>query len=531
MGVCFDSTSGNDYLSLPEISQALGELPAIMDVVLMDACSMSMIEVAYQIKDYANVLVCPEGLGYAPPPYDQYLSSLTSNSSMLPSAFAKKVVTDYINWCNLVANIKNATMSAIDLTEIASLMTTIDDFAIKLKEKETLYHEQISLARNLTEGYRGPIASESGYYIDLYHFAQLTYQNVPDKELRDVANRVMAALSIGNTIIIADNKKLPNSHGLAIYFPNEMTKYEHGSYGTMYEKTTFAIDTSWDEFVKYDLSLRGLTIQTPYSGIQIQVGEDSYTTGADKKLQVFVLPNRCYVINVTTNVPSGSGSRGIFTQWKDEVASNPRTLFVSGTTTLEAEYMTQYQLAVHTDPLGLSPLPNIFPLGPWYNESEFVNCTAQEINGYTFDHWTFNGNDKGRDSSILVKIDTPGIVIAHYVRPPSWWENLLSTVDLKVILALVGLAVTGASVGTAWVRTRKRKSILKAMLDEIDKVYSEFKMNPRKCEGELCMLKNKILEELTHGRISEASHSIMEKRIEKYIEELRKQKRRKSADE
>jgi len=254
VGISYDFTNATDFLSLPELSQALSGLPAIMDIVFLDACSMSMTEVAYQIKDYANVLVGPEGLGIAmvdsrAAPYDDYLSSLTSNSSMLPNDFAKEVVTDYIDWCNSEVAIQNATMSATDLTNITSLMAAIDDFAIKLKEKETFYNNLINSARNLTEGHIGPYGDQSGYYIDLYNFTQLINQSVLDEELQDTADQVMTALE--SIIIIEADKDRPDSHGLSIFFPDEKGKYD--SYGSEYENTTFAEDTPWDEFVKYHL--------------------------------------------------------------------------------------------------------------------------------------------------------------------------------------------------------------------------------------------------------------------------------------
>ncbi|UCG37171.1 MAG: hypothetical protein JSV64_02545, partial [Candidatus Bathyarchaeota archaeon] len=102
MGICFDVTDGTDGLSLPELRDALSELPAIMDLILFDACSMSLAEVAYQIKDYANILIGAEGLGYSPGPYEDYLADLTTIPSMLPSALASVVVTEYMSWCKSV---------------------------------------------------------------------------------------------------------------------------------------------------------------------------------------------------------------------------------------------------------------------------------------------------------------------------------------------------------------------------------------------------------------------------------------------
>jgi hypothetical protein len=688
MGVCFDVTNETDYLSLPELSQALSGLPTIMDVVFIDACSMSMTEVAYQIKDYANVLVGPEGLGYAkvgdsPAPYDNYLSNLISNSSISPNTFAKEIVIDYIDWCDSVY-VPNATISATDLTKITSLMTAIDDFAINLKEKETPYHEQISLARNLTQGYEGPFATDFGHHIDLHHFAQLTYQNVPDEELQNTSYQLM--LSIENAIIIEANKADPNSHGLSIFFPDEKGKYDY--YGNFYEKTAFAIDTPWDELLKYHLSGYVLMIQTPYPSIQVMVNETSYTTDASGKIQVFVLPGS-YTVNVTTTVLTGPDSRGVFTQWNDGPTSNPRTISINGELTLEAEYeiqyrlvidtnfgttdpsvgehwynasspvmisatapsstegeryfwlgwtgtgpgssnstnnpvsitvdapinmtagwrheysltvtslygsptppsewleagtfintsvtspasgptgiryvctgwtgtgsvlasgtstaiaftidrpssiewnwKTQYLLTVRTDPTGLSPQPNFSPQGPWYDSGTLVNLTAKEISEYVFNQWTADGAswDHGVNP-ITFTMDGPYEAIAHYERAQTWWELLRRPENLQIVLGLVGTVFTVALVGTAWVKTRKRRGIVKAFLNEIDDVYSKYKTNPRKCEEELYRLRNTVLEGLTDGKITEENYNIVDNKIDKYMKELKKQKRRKSPNE
>jgi hypothetical protein len=423
-------------------------------------------------------------------------------------------------------------MSATDLTKVTSLMAAFDDFILKLKEKETLYHEQISLARNLTVGYEGPYAGESGYYVDLYDFAQLTYQYVPDEELQKSADQLIAALSTGNVIIIEVDKNHPNSHGLSIFFPNEKKKY-YDSYGSVYEKTSFAIDSGWDKFVKYHLSGCFLTIDTPYSHLSVKVDEESYIADNDGNLKAFVLPGT-HTVNVPTSVlTEPSGSRGVFTQWKDGIKSNQRTILMNGKFTLEATYETQYYLTVNTDPSNLIPQPNISPPGLWYTYNTLVACTTKEISGYVFNHWTIDGTSRDPGTkNITVIMNEPHEATAHYVHARSWLEDFLGTVDLKVMLALVALAVTSASIGTAWVRTRRRRGITKTLLKEIDEVYSRFKMSPQKCEDELCRLRNTILEGLlADGKITEGSYNILEKRIEKYLEELQKQEGRKSADE
>jgi len=410
MGICFDVTSGGNNLTLPELSQASSGLPSIMDVVLIDACSMGMAEVAYQIKDYANVLVSPEGIGWAPAPYDTYLSNLVSDSSMSPRDFSAKVVNDYIDWCWSidVSQIPNATMSAIDLTKIAGLTETIDDFAINLREKETLCHEQISQARNLTQGYPGPFAGQNGSYIDLYHFAQqLARQDSLDEELRNSAYQVMSVLSIGNTIITHEEKADPDSHGLAIFFPDEKEKYD--SFKSTYNRTAFSMDTPWDEFVEYDLSGCVLTIQTPYSGILVKVNEESYMTDAYQKIQVFVA-HGSYTINVTAVVSTGPDSRGVFATWNDNITSNPRTLLVSTALTLEAEYETRYRLIMDANLGTTNPSAGEY----WYRAHSTVpisSTTPITTSGerYVWLGWTGTGTGSynSTDNPASIALDGP----------------------------------------------------------------------------------------------------------------------------
>jgi len=539
MGLCFDSSTPPpiDFLSLPELSQALSGLPAIMDVVLIDACSMSMTEIAYQIKDYANVLVGPEGLGYAPAPYDDYLSTLTSNPSITPSTFAREVVTNYMDWCIRapISNVPNATMSATDLTEITSLIAAIDDFALKLKEKETLYHEQISLARNLTAGYQGPYANQTGNYIDLYHFAQLTYQYVQDEELRNTADQVMTALSIGNAIIIEADKAHPDSHGLSISFPDEKEKYEN--FRSAYEETTFAEDTTWKEFVKHHLDIQTsghvLTIQTPYPDIAVKVDEEAYTTDTEGKLRVFVLTDS-YTVNVPTPVLTEPGSRGVFTKWNDSDTSNPKTLLVNTKLTLEAEYETRYRLIMDANFGTTDPSVGEY----WYKaDSTFwINATALNATSgerYVWLGWTGIGNgsygstdipasitingpinetavwrheyylnvtslyssstptsgwfEAGKSITASVTSPVSGPVGTQYVctgwtgtgsvstfgtntsvtftmnEPSSiTWNWKIQYPFLQIILGFVGIVLTVALVRTAWVRTRRKRRVIKA---------------------------------------------------------------------
>jgi hypothetical protein len=696
MGVCEDITNGSDFLSLPEISDALSGFPVIMDGMLMDACSMGMIEVAYQMRNSANILAGPEGLGYAPAPYDYYLNSLMDDTSISPRTFATKIVDDYRKWCMVNSDqIKNATMTSIDLTKMTTLGATVDDFAVAIKEKEAIYHEQISLARNATKGYPGPLGQQvggdtvyqTGYYIDLYSFAS-EIKNVQDQELKDASDRVMK--TVKDAVIFEFDINDRGTNGLAVYFPAEKSKYDYDSFAAIYETTSFAEDTSWDEFVRQHVSGFIVTIKTGFQGMPVEIDEDFYSTTVENETSVFLQPGS-HTVNVSkTFAPTGDleSVRAIFVQWKDSSSTTATRMFnlEDGDLAFEAEYSleyrltidttflasggqtdppvgtywyaagsnvsvtalppstiigenytvlvwiqrgarnssgtgnpdfiimnepinvtavwrhvysltvisqygtptpsteweeaettincsvtpivagtsgtryvctgwsgtgsvpsfgdsattnltlsqpssiqwnwkTQYLLTVYTDPKGMSPQPSISPAQSWYDGYTNVTCTAEQINGYAFQQWYTEGAnwDVGANP-ITVTMDGPYDLTARYVHAQAWWEILFRQDVLQNVLAILGIGISLSLVGGAWFRSRKRRDIVKTFLTEIDDVHSRFKTDPKKCEEELYRLRNTILEGLTQGKISEENYGIIDRRLDKYMSEISKEK-------
>jgi KaiC/GvpD/RAD55 family RecA-like ATPase len=419
MGFCFDLTS-DDYLSSPEVSRALSDMPGIIDILFLDACSMSMIEIAYQIKDYANVLIGPEGIGYSPGPYDYYLLRLTSNSSILPNTFVEKIVDLYLAWCGLLiteGKIQNATMSATDLTKITALMASLEDFALTLKDKETPHmslilqeHEHIISARTMTHSYRGPYQNDTNNYVDLYHFAQLIRQYTSNEELQTIANQLM--IRIKSAIIKAGNRNHQNSNGLAIFFPIKRRKYT--VFGSEYNQTAFVKQSAWDEFLSYHLSAHVLTIQTPHPDIPIEVLEDSSqlrlknTTDLHGRISIFV-PTSNYTINITDVVMHASSQRRVFTKWNDNYTSNLRTQYVDETLTLQAEYEDQYQLLMNANFGTTNPSIGLH----WYKANSTFEISAtppDKTQGerYILLGWAGTGNGSYNSTDNLTSITMHG---------------------------------------------------------------------------------------------------------------------------
>ena len=94
------------------------------------------------------------------------------------------------------------------------------------------------------------------------------------------------------------------------------------------------------------------------------------------------------------------------------------------------------------------------------------------------------------------------------------------------MLALLVPTIGGAAGLVGWVinaqRQRKRRKLMfREFLGEIDDVYTRFKMNSRQCEAELLRIKEQIMGEFRAETIDPDTYSILDKRIDDYLKEIR----------
>ncbi|MDD5016169.1 MAG: clostripain-related cysteine peptidase [Atribacterota bacterium] len=238
--IAWDYTDGEDKITMPELESALSsidtQIGGKIDVVGMDACLMAMVEVAYQIKDYADILVASEeNVPTAGWPYDTIFDQLVSDPYMSSEELASEIVTNYISNYTSSAVVK----SAIDLNYMDTLAAQLSNLASSIMGDSLTSRAQYILASTKVQYY-------GDYdFIDLYDFCNklLIYSNNSE-----VKNR---ALIIQQTLInycIIDSKyskeEDSDSHGLSIYFP-------YYYYDDYYENTDFSQNTFWNEMLLY----------------------------------------------------------------------------------------------------------------------------------------------------------------------------------------------------------------------------------------------------------------------------------------
>ena len=205
-GCSWDATSGNDNLNLSEMRSALGDISAFigrpLDIMGFDACFMGMTEVAYEVHDYASVMVASEdAVPSSGWPYDAIFTQLTATPDINAAELATIIVDSYY-----IAYVPTSyTMAAIDLTKIDAVVSGLNDLAQALA----------------------------------------VYAGTDAQTVKEYAGTVTTTLDEA-VIYERHGTRWTGSHGLAIYFPKAQ-----GEFDATYNAGTVSLagDTAWDEFL------------------------------------------------------------------------------------------------------------------------------------------------------------------------------------------------------------------------------------------------------------------------------------------
>jgi hypothetical protein len=253
------------------------------DIIGMDACLMSQIEVMAALQPHANYVVGSEevepAIGWA---YAAFLGDLVTNPDMTPADLSRDMVNTYIvddqrildpaaradfmrggspmggffdtgtiSASQLSAQIeRDATLSAIDLGALPDMMQSFNAFAYQLQNDD---QGLIAQARNYAQSYTSLFGRQvPPSYIDLGNFVELMQANTSEQRTSQAAQAVLASLQ--NAVIAekhGGNRK--GSTGLAVYFPNS-TLYSSPlsgprSYTAVAKR--FADESLWDDFLAF----------------------------------------------------------------------------------------------------------------------------------------------------------------------------------------------------------------------------------------------------------------------------------------
>jgi hypothetical protein len=241
--LAYDDTS-RDFLDNAELKRVLTKVKQAtkrkIDLLGFDACLMNLVEVAYQLRDTAGLIVGSQetepGDGW---PYDRVLADLAAKPGMSPAELGATIVRRYVDSYSNDA----VTQSLLDLARMSTMKSVCDALGRALEKAVRNPTEYAAITKAVLNAQR----YEYRDFLDLYDLCSQLKQRCKTQAVKDAAQNVMDALVVGDRRLVAAEKHkggvVSRSRGVSIYFPR-------GDVTVAYPKLDFARATRWDDFLR-----------------------------------------------------------------------------------------------------------------------------------------------------------------------------------------------------------------------------------------------------------------------------------------
>ncbi len=230
-------------MSLSGINKALTNAGTKFDVIGFDACLMATYENAMMLEQHADYLIASEetepGIGWY---YTNWLTHLSSNTSVSTVDLGKEIADDFVKTCNSKCPGQKATLSVVDLAELAnttpSTFKSFADEVVSLCKSDD--YQKVSKAR---AGSRSFAVSSKKDMVDLAH---LGYKIGTESSIA-MADSIVDAVKYNRA-----SSNMANSYGLSIYFPYQTAS---GVNSAAREYAAIGMDDSYTNAIRSFASL------------------------------------------------------------------------------------------------------------------------------------------------------------------------------------------------------------------------------------------------------------------------------------
>ncbi len=310
-------------LTIPGLRKALDDakkqcnLPGKIDILGLDSCLMGMAEVAYEVRDYVEILIGSEGFeantGW---PYDAILDNLRANPDVKAEEFARNIVKEYFKYYSsdyALAGV-STDQSAFDLSKI---QVFADELGGQPEGEDKKIYDRSSESKKTLRNVVRPGGNKSGLsrllkealppkdsrkaralpdhafrekvrdaivlahwkaqgfkneqHLDVYDFCEQLKERIPQNEPIAIAcKKVQRAI---DDLVLASSSSgaaFQYAHGISIFFPwANLTDAAGVSDLAHYQSLEFAKSTRWDEFLKAYLESTQRETRLPRRGKKI----------------------------------------------------------------------------------------------------------------------------------------------------------------------------------------------------------------------------------------------------------------------
>jgi Clostripain family len=225
------------------------ELGQPIDLLGMDACLMSTIEVAYQVRADVTHIVGSEreepGAGW---PYELVLADLAADPDVDGAGLGEIVVRRYIESYRGQSGLWPVTQSAVSTDQAEAVATAINGLAQQLRTSIAQDWPQLLTAQAKAVGFTFDL-------VDLATLASALQAGGSSAEAKEAAKAVADVLS-GDGYVIAEDHlgdEVEGCRGVSVYLPAPPAPVS-----PYYAKLAFADASNWDELLDdYSASVRG----------------------------------------------------------------------------------------------------------------------------------------------------------------------------------------------------------------------------------------------------------------------------------
>jgi Clostripain family len=230
-----------DTIELGGVTEAIkNHLMKNLDVLAMDACLMSNLEVAAQVRDHVEVIVGSEelepGTGWH---YTDLLEQMRAHQGDLTAeAFGTLAVDSYMR--GYEGSTEDLTLCAVKAAGVTGLATAVDALAQALITT-------LPDGRSLITDCLGDSTRFDGHLVDLGHLCKNLIASNADAALTGAAQSALAALAQGAGYVLAERHSGPNMDsvtGVTIYLPASTDPFAP-TYGGL----RFSEETHWDDLL------------------------------------------------------------------------------------------------------------------------------------------------------------------------------------------------------------------------------------------------------------------------------------------
>ncbi|MUG95769.1 hypothetical protein F7734_26800 [Scytonema sp. UIC 10036] len=253
--IAFDDSS-MDFLDNAKLQQAFQEAEEKtgqkVNLIGMDACLMSMVEVVYQLRTNTEYIVSSQEVepmdGW---PYSEILQHLTTHPETTPAALAKIIVQEYGRYYEEQNNVLRGggaeiTQSATNLAMIDKLAKLVSRLAATLRQ--SLMENDIYAKVALFD--ISPLRFKDKDFVDLYDYVKSFRDNysgsnselivVLDELIDFIKFEYEPQLILAN---VASGRRVSRAQGLSIYLPLE-------GFSPFYDRSEFA-SCGWGDFIRF----------------------------------------------------------------------------------------------------------------------------------------------------------------------------------------------------------------------------------------------------------------------------------------